>query len=120
MLLADDSSTEPSDHELNIPFCQFAIRRWHCGGYDTKQNPWMSCGKPLDCGQDRTSRHCLGASDRQFSGRRIGEEPNVLDALFELVERRYAALYDSKPIRRRLNASREAFKKRHAQSLFKD
>ena len=63
MLLADDSSTEPSDHELNIAFCQFAIGGWHCSGYNTKQNPWVPCGKPLDYGQDRASRHCLGASD---------------------------------------------------------
>lgn len=67
-------------------------------------NSGIAARELVDDGGQKTGRDAFGAADVELASLRVGEELEFLDALFDLVEDRYAAPNERLAIGRRFNA----------------
>jgi hypothetical protein len=70
--------------------------------------------QPVDDGPDKSCRNCIRAPDPELSCGRIGQESDLVNALFQLIEDGNAAFDEGSTILCWLNASRTTVEEPHA------
>src|SRR5262245_30096537 len=84
-----------------------------------KHDVWVALREPINNGRNKARSQYRAASDPQFSGSRIGQKYDILDALTELIEHGGAALRQGGAIDGRLGTVTVAFKQTHAEDVLK-
>src|SRR3954453_5054912 len=84
---------------------------------DIQDYAWTLLGKPLDDRRKGSGRNRLVAADPHFTGARVGEEVDVPDSLFKLMESRKTSLEKGAAVDRRLDTQRPPIQQPYAKPV---
>ena len=84
---------------------------------DARNDPWISLGHAIDDRGHEPRHQGFRTTNPHLSGTRIGQELDVSDPLFELVEDHVATIEQGPSVDRRLDALRAAIEKSHPQRV---